>query len=70
MALNRESQMSNVNYEIECQLCPPGQRAKYIGEYSRNLFTRFDFSLTNRRSYECSKDEFLAAYAGITYHAL
>ena len=31
---------SNVNYEIECQLCPPGQRAKYIGESSRNLFTR------------------------------
>ena len=31
---------SNINYEMECQLCPPGQRAKYIGESSRNLFSR------------------------------
>ena len=26
-----------VNYEIECQLCPAGERSKYIGESSRNL---------------------------------
>jgi hypothetical protein len=31
---------SNINYEMECQLCPPNQKAKYIGESSRNLFTR------------------------------
>ena len=31
---------SNINYEIECQLCPDGQRSKYLGESSRNMFTR------------------------------
>ena len=29
-----------VNYEIECQLCPQGDRSKYVGETSRNLYTR------------------------------
>ena len=29
-----------VNYELECQLCPPENRSKYIGETSRNLYTR------------------------------
>ena len=31
---------SSTNYEVECQLCPEGRRSKYIGESSRNLFTR------------------------------
>ena len=31
---------NNVNYEIECQRCPEGNRPVYIGETSRNLFTR------------------------------
>ena len=31
---------SNINYEYECQLCPPGEKSKYIGESSRNLFSR------------------------------
>ena len=30
----------NVNYEVECQLCPAEERSKYIGETARNLFTR------------------------------
>jgi hypothetical protein len=29
-----------INYEVECQLCPEGERSLYIGETSRNLFTR------------------------------
>ena len=29
-----------VNYEIECQLCPNGRKSVYIGETSRNLYTR------------------------------
>ena len=29
-----------VNYELECQLCPVGERSKYVGETSRNLYTR------------------------------
>jgi hypothetical protein len=28
------------NYQIECQLCPDGERPVYIGESSRNLYTR------------------------------
>ena len=31
---------SNILYEFECQLCPPGNRSKYVGESSRNLYTR------------------------------
>ena len=31
---------NNVNYEIECHLCPEGNRPVYIGETSRNLYTR------------------------------
>ena len=30
----------NVNYVVECRLCPENKRAKYIGETSRNLYTR------------------------------
>ena len=31
---------SNITYELECQQCPDGGKSKYIGESSRNLFTR------------------------------
>ena len=31
---------SGTNYEIECQLCPDDERSVYIGESSRNLYTR------------------------------
>ena len=31
---------NNVNYKIECHLCPEGERAVYIGETARNLYTR------------------------------
>ena len=29
-----------INYEIECQLCPDDSQSVYIGESSRNLYTR------------------------------
>ena len=29
-----------ITYEFECQLCPPDQKSLYIGESSRNLYTR------------------------------
>ena len=35
-----QCQRPNVNYEIECRLCPMNNRPKYIGETSRNLYTR------------------------------
>ena len=31
---------NNINYSIECQLCPEGSRPLYVGETSRNLYTR------------------------------
>ena len=31
---------NNINYEIECQLCPDGESPVYIGETSRNMYTR------------------------------
>ena len=30
----------NINYEMECQLCPKENRSIYVGETSRNLYTR------------------------------
>ena len=31
---------SGVNYAVECQLCPAGAKSLYLGETSRNLYTR------------------------------
>ena len=31
---------SGVNYAVECQLCPVGARSLYLGESSRNLYSR------------------------------
>ena len=39
-----------VNYQIECQLCPDDQKEVYIGESSRNLFTRSLEHVNNFRS--------------------
>ena len=29
-----------VNYQLECQLCPPSRKSLYVGETARNLYTR------------------------------
>ena len=34
---NSQCRVNNVNYEIECQLCPKEERQVYIRETSRNL---------------------------------
>ena len=39
-----------VNYELECQLCPDGQKEVYIGETSQNLFTRSVEHVNNFKS--------------------
>ena len=39
-----------IQYKFECQLCPEGQKAVYIGESSRNLYTRSLEHLTNYRT--------------------
>ena len=33
-------QGSGMNYELECQLCTDHAESSYVGETSRNLFTR------------------------------
>ena len=40
---------SNVEYQFECQMCPPNNKAVYLGETSRNLFTRAIEHDTNYR---------------------
>ena len=32
----------NVNYEVVCELCPKERQVKYIGETSKNLYTRME----------------------------
>ena len=39
---------------MECQLCPDGDRSLYIGETSRNLFTRSKEHLTRYSAGTCS----------------
>ena len=39
-----------VNYELECQLCPDGEKSSYIGESSRNLYTRSKEHLSRYRA--------------------
>ena len=38
-----------VNYQLECQLCPANAKSVYIGESSRNLYTRTQEHLSNYR---------------------
>ena len=47
---------SNVNYVIECQLCPENNKATYIGETARNLYTRGKEHLY---AYSTNKDSFI-----------
>ena len=47
---------NNVNYEIECQLCPEGNRPVYIGETARNLYTRAKEHMMNENK-ERSQEE-------------
>ena len=52
-------QKSNVQYEMECLLCPPGEGAAYIGETSRNLYTRGKEHLQKYQSLKRNKDSFM-----------
>ena len=40
---------SNVQYQLECNLCPDEDKSKYIGETSRNLYSR---GLEHQAKYE------------------
>ena len=39
---------NNVNYEVECRMCPEGESPVYIGETSRNLYTRAKEHVNNQ----------------------
>ena len=43
-----------VNYEIECEQCPEGEKAVYIGESSRNLYTRAKEHVSMHRTGEAT----------------
>ena len=40
---------SNINYEMECQLCPEREKHTYIGETSKNLYTRCKQHIANEK---------------------
>ena len=49
---------SNIQYELECTLCPPGE-CIYIGESSRKLYTRGKEHLDKYRSTKRNKESFI-----------
>ena len=54
------------NYQIECQLCPDGEKAVYIGESSRNLYTR---SREHMARYQAGKNtSFMAKHQDTAHH--
>ena len=48
----------NVNYSIECLDCPENQRATYIGETSKNLYTRTSQHVNGRQD----QDSFMSKH--------
>ena len=68
-------QKSNINYIIECMLCPPEERCSYIGETSRNLYTRAiehqnnkdEEGFMNRHMRECHPNEERNFVAKVTH---
>ena len=66
---------ANINYIIECMLCPPDKRSSYIGETSRNLYTRAlehqnskeDEGFMNKHMKECHPGEERNFVARVTH---
>ena len=50
---------SNVQYELECELCPDTDKCVYIGESSRNLYTRAKEHIGKYKSRKRSHDSFI-----------
>ena len=55
-----------INYKIECQLCPEGQRSLYIGESARNLYTRSKEHMARYRSGE--QTSFMVKHQAAAHH--
>ena len=59
---------NNITYEIECQLCQGDARSVYVGESSRNLYTR---GSEHASKYESGKeDSFLTKHQMDKHHGL
>ena len=50
---------SNVQYELECGQCPDDDRCTYIGESSRNLYTRAREHIEKYKSRKRNVDSFI-----------
>ena len=48
---------NNVNYEIECQLCPEERSPVYIGEISKNVYTRTKEHMRSENRVDAENDE-------------
>ena len=61
---------SNVTYEMECRLCPEGDKCVYVGETSRNLFTRANEHMEKYRSTKRNPDSFIKKHQLDCHHDL
>jgi hypothetical protein len=50
---------NNVQYELECRLCPLDDKCVYVGESARNLYTRGKEHIEKYRSHKRNKDSFI-----------
>ena len=50
---------NNINYVMECQMCPEGNRPVYIGDTSRNLFTRCKEHMGSSRNVDDAESSFI-----------
>ena len=50
---------SNIQYQLECAMCPDTDKCVYIGETSRNLYTRSKEHIEKYKSKKRSHDSFI-----------
>ena len=59
---------SNIQYEMECGECPDDQKCVYIGESSRNLYTRAKEHTDKYRSNKRNVDSFIKKHQDDKHH--
>ena len=50
---------TNIQYQLECKMCPDEDKCVYIGESSRNLYTRAKEHMDKYRSRKRRRDSFI-----------
>ena len=58
---------SNITYEMECRLCLGDEKCIYVGETSRNLYTRAKEHMNKYRSEKSNHDSFIKQHQ-VEYH--